>query len=147
MRLLNSKIPGRNRTKFIFVICLMIATSIFAILCQLNHQHEIATFYGTIGYSLSYSLAYPLLLLLPVDYGISLSPSQTANILICTVFSSVFLPELTRIIMKSKGQQIRDNELKVCTRCIYDESLPSIHFNENGVCNYCLQVDKLLHYQ
>lgn len=32
---------------------------------------------------------------------------------------------------------------KICTRCIYDESVPSISFDENGVCNYCRMVDRL----
>ena len=31
----------------------------------------------------------------------------------------------------------------ICSRCIYDSSIPYIHFNENGVCNYCLQYDEL----
>lgn len=33
--------------------------------------------------------------------------------------------------------------LKVCSRCIYDERVSSIVFDENGVCNYCHQIDKL----
>ncbi|MDZ4809705.1 MAG: N-acetyl sugar amidotransferase [Bacteroidota bacterium] len=32
---------------------------------------------------------------------------------------------------------------KICTRCIYDETVPAISFNEEGVCNYCLMVDQL----
>lgn len=32
----------------------------------------------------------------------------------------------------------------VCTRCIYDESLPNIEFDAQGVCNYCKQVDFLI---
>ncbi|MCP2501624.1 MAG: N-acetyl sugar amidotransferase [Deltaproteobacteria bacterium] len=31
----------------------------------------------------------------------------------------------------------------VCSRCIYDERVPSISFDENGVCNYCAMVDNL----
>src|SRR5437763_716652 len=30
-----------------------------------------------------------------------------------------------------------------CTRCLYDESVPSITFDENGVCNYCHTHDSL----
>jgi N-acetyl sugar amidotransferase len=33
--------------------------------------------------------------------------------------------------------------LKVCRRCIYDERVDSIVFDEHGVCNYCLQIDRL----
>ncbi|HYM95550.1 MAG TPA: N-acetyl sugar amidotransferase [Chitinophagaceae bacterium] len=36
------------------------------------------------------------------------------------------------------------NGKRICTRCIYDESIPSISFDENGVCNYCHMVDKLV---
>jgi N-acetyl sugar amidotransferase len=32
---------------------------------------------------------------------------------------------------------------KLCTRCIYDASLPGIAFDENGVCSYCKMIDKL----
>lgn len=35
------------------------------------------------------------------------------------------------------------NSNKICTRCIYDSSVPLITFNAEGVCNYCLQTDKL----
>ena len=31
----------------------------------------------------------------------------------------------------------------VCSRCIYDESIPSITFDEEGICNYCRMVDEL----
>lgn len=33
--------------------------------------------------------------------------------------------------------------LQVCSRCIYDERVAAIHFNADGVCNYCLQIDRL----
>ncbi len=33
---------------------------------------------------------------------------------------------------------------KICSRCIYDESIPSISFDEQGVCNYCHMVDGLV---
>ncbi len=32
---------------------------------------------------------------------------------------------------------------KICSRCIYDESVCEITFNLEGVCNYCKQVDDL----
>jgi N-acetyl sugar amidotransferase len=35
------------------------------------------------------------------------------------------------------------NDLKICTRCIYDERVPAISFDEEGVCNYCRMVDDL----
>lgn len=33
--------------------------------------------------------------------------------------------------------------MKACTRCLYDETTPSIFFDEQGVCNYCHQYDDL----
>ena len=36
------------------------------------------------------------------------------------------------------------NDLKICSRCIYDESVPAIEFDEEGVCNYCHMVDGLI---
>lgn len=35
-------------------------------------------------------------------------------------------------------------ELQICTRCIYDDRVPSIHFDAEGVCNYCRQVESLI---
>lgn len=33
--------------------------------------------------------------------------------------------------------------MKTCSRCIYDESVPAITFDENGVCNYCKTHEQL----
>ena len=38
---------------------------------------------------------------------------------------------------------LKDVEIKLCSRCIYDERVPSISFDEKGVCNYCRQIDDL----
>ncbi len=37
-----------------------------------------------------------------------------------------------------------DSELKICSKCIYDERVPSITFDEEGVCNYCHQLNGLV---
>lgn len=36
-----------------------------------------------------------------------------------------------------------NNELQICSRCIYDASIPQIRFDEEGVCSYCKLVDQL----
>lgn len=33
--------------------------------------------------------------------------------------------------------------VRLCTRCIYDERVSGIHFDDEGVCNYCRQVETL----
>jgi N-acetyl sugar amidotransferase len=33
--------------------------------------------------------------------------------------------------------------MKSCSRCLYDETVPNINFDENGVCNYCHVHDQL----
>jgi hypothetical protein len=33
--------------------------------------------------------------------------------------------------------------VQVCSRCIYDSTLPNISFDAEGVCNYCHQVDQM----
>ena len=33
--------------------------------------------------------------------------------------------------------------MNICSRCIYSENVPGISFDNNGVCNYCHQVDKV----
>ena len=33
--------------------------------------------------------------------------------------------------------------LTICHRCIFDETVPGIIFDEDGVCNYCRTIDQL----
>lgn len=33
--------------------------------------------------------------------------------------------------------------MKICSKCIYDDRIPSISFDNEGVCNYCRQVENL----
>ena len=33
--------------------------------------------------------------------------------------------------------------MKICSKCIYDETISGITFDDNNVCNYCKQVDEL----
>ena len=40
-------------------------------------------------------------------------------------------------------EDINKTTLKVCSRCIYDERVASISFDEEGVCNYCHQLEQL----
>jgi hypothetical protein len=34
--------------------------------------------------------------------------------------------------------------IKICTKCIYDEKILGIYFDKNGIYNYCLQIENLL---
>ncbi len=40
-------------------------------------------------------------------------------------------------------KSINTNKFQVCAKCIFDSSVPEIKFDEDGVCNYCHQVDAL----
>jgi N-acetyl sugar amidotransferase len=42
------------------------------------------------------------------------------------------------------NQDINQVRLRICSRCIYDERVPSIQFDGEGVCNYCHQVEELV---
>jgi N-acetyl sugar amidotransferase len=44
--------------------------------------------------------------------------------------------------LKNKMAIISD--FKICSKCIYDERVANITFDDNGVCNYCHQVEKLV---
>ena len=55
---------------------------------------------------------------------------------------SQFVAELSIGIM-IQNQDINQTDLQICSRCIYDERVSSINFDEEGVCNYCRQVEKL----
>ena len=33
--------------------------------------------------------------------------------------------------------------MKICSRCIYNEKVPGINFNNEGLCNYCLQIETI----
>jgi N-acetyl sugar amidotransferase len=35
------------------------------------------------------------------------------------------------------------SETRICTRCVLDNTVPDIAFDENGVCNYCRQFDAI----
>lgn len=37
-----------------------------------------------------------------------------------------------------------DPSRRVCTRCIYDDRVSAISFDDSGVCNYCRQLDGLV---
>ena len=37
-----------------------------------------------------------------------------------------------------------NTHLQVCSRCIYDERVPSISFDQAGICNFCHQTDRLV---
>ncbi|MEO6304395.1 MAG: N-acetyl sugar amidotransferase [Bacteroidia bacterium] len=43
---------------------------------------------------------------------------------------------------------IKDRKLspdyKICTKCIYDNSVPAIYFDKDGVCNYCKMTEDLI---
>jgi|LakMenEpi03Aug12_release.lakeMendotaPanAssembly.Ray.scaffolds.fasta_scaffold1591539_2 hypothetical protein len=34
--------------------------------------------------------------------------------------------------------------IKICTKYICGEKILGIHFDKNAICNYCLQIEKLL---
>lgn len=38
---------------------------------------------------------------------------------------------------------ILSGALKSCSKCIYDESIPSISFGDDGVCNYCDMIEEI----
>lgn len=42
------------------------------------------------------------------------------------------------------NQDIDKAGVQICTRCIYDARVPSIYFDDKGVCNYCHQIDDLV---
>ncbi len=42
-----------------------------------------------------------------------------------------------------QNTDINQVDLQKCSRCIYDERVPSIYFDYEGVCNYCRQVESL----
>lgn len=43
-----------------------------------------------------------------------------------------------------QNPDINQVDLTICSRCIYDERVPAILFDEEGVCNYCQQVESLI---
>ena len=43
----------------------------------------------------------------------------------------------------TKARSLKKN-YQICTRCIYDTSVPNILFDDKGVCNYCKQTDDLI---
>jgi len=46
--------------------------------------------------------------------------------------------------MQGTKKRSLENDYKMCSRCIYDTSVPSITFNSKSVCNYCEMTDSLI---
>lgn len=44
---------------------------------------------------------------------------------------------------KTRGELLAEKNARFCTRCIYDEFVPKISFDEDGVCNYCKMIDQV----
>lgn len=42
-----------------------------------------------------------------------------------------------------KGRRLIEENVQICTKCIYDSSLANITFDEKGICNYCKMIDDL----
>ena len=42
-----------------------------------------------------------------------------------------------------KNSKNINSNIKICSKCIYDEKVSYITFDDNGVCNYCHQLEKL----
>ncbi|MEK9628591.1 MAG: N-acetyl sugar amidotransferase [Nitrospinota bacterium] len=49
----------------------------------------------------------------------------------------------TNQIKKPINGNLKNAGIKVCSRCIYDERVDGITFDDEGVCNYCHQIDRL----
>ena len=47
------------------------------------------------------------------------------------------IPEFKRNTIQEKLLEYNTINLKRCTKCLLPETMPHIHFDENGVCNYC----------
>lgn len=48
--------------------------------------------------------------------------------------------------MKSENlnkELFQKKNIKICSKCIYDETVPAITFDEKGICNYCYKIDDL----
>ncbi|MBT1700917.1 N-acetyl sugar amidotransferase [Fulvivirgaceae bacterium PWU4] len=45
---------------------------------------------------------------------------------------------------KFKFLEHYDREIRACKRCIYDERIPGISFDESGICNYCRQYEHMM---
>lgn len=43
----------------------------------------------------------------------------------------------------TKARSLKEG-YQICSKCIYDTSVPNISFDEKGVCNYCKQTDDLI---
>lgn len=44
---------------------------------------------------------------------------------------------------KEKKKKLINGDLNICSRCIYDETVPNISFDDQNICNYCHQIDDM----
>ncbi len=50
---------------------------------------------------------------------------------------------MIEVKQKSQLNHLLNDDIAICTNCIFDETVSSISFNEDGVCNYCIQTESL----
>jgi N-acetyl sugar amidotransferase len=53
------------------------------------------------------------------------------------------IAENTAKIPMTRGQILLEKNARFCSRCIYDEYVPKISFDEHGVCSYCKMIDEV----
>jgi fucose permease len=99
MRLTSSKITLANKKKLVAMLVGMVSTTVLCLYFQFGQDFATAALVGSYGYGISCALVYPLIMLLPSEYGMAFRPEQTANIMMGTVFSSGFLTGLTGTLM------------------------------------------------
>lgn len=44
---------------------------------------------------------------------------------------------------KEKKKKLKNGDLNICSRCIYDETVPNITFDGQNICSYCHQIDDM----
>ena len=44
----------------------------------------------------------------------------------------------------SKLAQIMEKEIRVCSRCVMDSTVPDIQFDESGICKFCKHYEDIL---
>ena len=89
----------RSRVKLGFYARLTLFCGIIFPVIDWLGLYKATAILGSVCFGIAVSVLFPLLVAIPVDYGLTFKPEQFSNIMVCPLFSSMFLIGTTGKLM------------------------------------------------
>ncbi len=98
-RVILVSLDSKNSTKLKALIHALVACSILCILIHHLEAYKLATIFGALGFGISCSGVFPLVLSISTEFNIKMRPEQISNLLIAPIISSGFNSTITGMLM------------------------------------------------